>query len=99
MDMGMIPGASRRSRSSPIRIHLSALVTPGFAALWTTLRFSNRLMIADFPMFGKPMTHARTGRGFSPLLTRLAFTFLLMLAAARWTFSVPCPSFPLVKNA
>ena len=64
--MGITPGASSNSNSLEIRTHLSCLVTPGRAALSTTRRFTNRLIKADLPTLGKPITTARTGRGNIP---------------------------------
>ena len=53
-------------------------MTPARLALSTTRLFSSRLIKADLPTLGKPITTARTGRGSIPR----SFRFWLMAIPA-----------------
>mmetsp|Transcript_10562 Transcript_10562/g.20885 ORF Transcript_10562/g.20885 Transcript_10562/m.20885 type:complete len:224 (-) Transcript_10562:195-866(-) len=96
--MGMIPGASSKSNSPPIRIHRSDRVTPGRGALSAILRPNKRLMRADLPTLGNPTTTALTGLGRSPRLVRFAFIFSLTCNACFTTDATPSPLFALVHD-
>lgn len=80
-----VPGASSRSKSPPTLIHLNDLVTPTTGALSTSRFPSRRLIRADLPTFGKPMTHALTGRDCNPRAFRLSLMALLRDCAALLT--------------
>ena len=97
-DIGMIPGASKRSRSPPIRIHRSDRVTPGLGALSATRRPSSRLINADLPTFGNPMTTARTGRGLRPRARRFSFMVSETWSACLITEGTPSPWFAFVHT-
>lgn len=83
---------------TPTVAYFSTLVTPGLAAESTTLRPSSLLISALLPMFGKPITHALTGRGARPRLLRLALIYSLTLSAARRTACMPAPALPSVQK-
>ncbi len=79
------------SSSPPILSHFKSRVTPGLAALSQSRRFNRRFMSADFPTFGNPITHARTGRGLRPRTFRLLLISVLMAVAALVTWEFPPP--------
>mmetsp|Transcript_6704 Transcript_6704/g.10292 ORF Transcript_6704/g.10292 Transcript_6704/m.10292 type:complete len:303 (+) Transcript_6704:975-1883(+) len=88
---GSTPGESRRSRSPPMRTQRRLRVTPGRGALAHALVLVRRLMSADLPTLGYPMTAVRTGRGCSPLARRLSLTSLLTSSATSFTRLTPLP--------
>mmetsp|Transcript_32723 Transcript_32723/g.83019 ORF Transcript_32723/g.83019 Transcript_32723/m.83019 type:complete len:225 (+) Transcript_32723:391-1065(+) len=97
-DAGMTPGASSRSSVPASRTHCSMRVTPGLGADAAARRPTRRLMSADLPMLGNPMTHVRTGRGCRPRLARLALMPSLTLSSASLTPLAPSPFLPSVQN-